>query len=258
MMTWTSRCYTIFCSVNSPSHLSLKVLADFLSLRPNPNKKGRVTLQSPRWRGGTQDRRLKGNAKCGDVFSHFNPFYPAHPRGIFVWLLTNPYILLCSFTLELYWLSSSSWQVFSLTTRKAKAPELWNHSKTWFPRYEPQQFESQQKFNSHFLQFATVIRQGEKLTLRAEDIVVGDVVEVKFGDRIPADIRILESRGFKVDNSSLTGESEPQSRSIEYTNENPLETKNLAFFSTNAVEGIEIINIFCLDNQYLTQVLLRA
>uniref|UniRef100_A0A914Y7B9 Na(+)/K(+)-exchanging ATPase n=1 Tax=Panagrolaimus superbus TaxID=310955 RepID=A0A914Y7B9_9BILA len=43
--------------------------------------------------------------------------------------------------------------------------------------------------------------------------------------------------GFKVDNSSLTGESEPQSRSPECTNENPLETRNLAFFSTNAVEG---------------------
>merc|ERR1711994_419016 len=60
---------------------------------------------------------------------------------------------------------------------------------------------------------------------------------VKFGDRIPADIRVLESRGFKVDNSSLTGESEPQARSPENTHENPLETKNLAFFSTNAVEG---------------------
>merc|ERR1712045_46968 len=42
---------------------------------------------------------------------------------------------------------------------------------------------------------------------------------------------------FKVDNSSLTGESEPQSRNNGYTHENPLETKNLAFFSTNAVEG---------------------
>merc|ERR1712088_424945 len=42
---------------------------------------------------------------------------------------------------------------------------------------------------------------------------------------------------FKVDNSSLTGESEPQTRSPEFTHENPLETKNLAFFSTNAVEG---------------------
>jgi len=40
-----------------------------------------------------------------------------------------------------------------------------------------------------------------------------------------------------VDNSSLTGESEPQSRSADCTHENPLETRNLAFFSTNAVEG---------------------
>merc|ERR1711950_64239 len=37
--------------------------------------------------------------------------------------------------------------------------------------------------------------------------------------------------------SSLTGESEPQARNPEFTHENPLETKNLAFFSTNAVEG---------------------
>merc|ERR1712036_198545 len=41
----------------------------------------------------------------------------------------------------------------------------------------------------------------------------------------------------KVDSSSLTGESEPQSRTNEYTHENPLETKNIAFFSTNCNEG---------------------
>ena len=40
-----------------------------------------------------------------------------------------------------------------------------------------------------------------------------------------------------MDNSTLTGESEPQTRTPELTNDNPLETKNLAFFSTNAVEG---------------------
>lgn len=53
-------------------------------------------------------------------------------------------------------------------------------------------------------QFATVIREGEKLTLRAEDLVLGDVVEVKFGDRIPADIRIIEARNFKVSMPFLT------------------------------------------------------
>uniref|UniRef100_A0A3Q4H1A9 Sodium/potassium-transporting ATPase subunit alpha n=1 Tax=Neolamprologus brichardi TaxID=32507 RepID=A0A3Q4H1A9_NEOBR len=40
-----------------------------------------------------------------------------------------------------------------------------------------------------------------------------------------------------VDNSSLTGESEPQTRSPDFSNENPLETRNIAFFSTNCVEG---------------------
>lgn len=41
----------------------------------------------------------------------------------------------------------------------------------------------------------------------------------------------------QVDNSSLTGESEPQTRSPDFTNDNPLETRNIAFFSTNCVEG---------------------
>ena len=95
-------------------------------------------------------------------------------------------------------------------------------------------------------QYALCLRAGEKLTIKADELTMGDIVEVKFGDRIPADLRILESKSFKVDNSSLTGESEPQSRSSEFTHENPLETKNLAFFSTNAVEGTArgmVINI---------------
>ncbi|KAL1023655.1 hypothetical protein UPYG_G00044130 [Umbra pygmaea] len=64
-----------------------------------------------------------------------------------------------------------------------------------------------------------------------------DIVEVKGGDRIPADLRIIYSNACKVDNSSLTGESEPQFRSPEFTHDNPLETRNIAFFSTNCVEG---------------------
>merc|ERR1719147_344740 len=94
-----------------------------------------------------------------------------------------------------------------------------------------------ESFKNLVPQYALVRRNGEKISIEAKDLTLGDIVEVKFGDRIPADIRILEARGFKVDNSSLTGESEPQSRSPEFSSENPLETKNLAFFSTNAVEG---------------------
>lgn len=46
-----------------------------------------------------------------------------------------------------------------------------------------------------------------------------------------------------MDNSSLTGESEPQSRSPQCTDDNPMESKNIAFFSTNALEGILIFTV---------------
>merc|ERR1711892_18832 len=94
-----------------------------------------------------------------------------------------------------------------------------------------------ESFKNLVPQHAIVIRNGEKKEVEAKDLTLGDICDVKFGDRLPADLRVLEARGFKVDNSSLTGESEPQARNAEFTHENPLETKNLAFFSTNAVEG---------------------
>ncbi|XP_062816444.1 sodium/potassium-transporting ATPase subunit alpha-2-like [Anolis carolinensis] len=86
-------------------------------------------------------------------------------------------------------------------------------------------------------QKALVIRDGKRTQINAEEVVVGDLVEIKGGDRIPADLRIVSASGCKVDNSSLTGESEPQSRSADYTHDNPLETRNICFFSTNCVEG---------------------
>lgn len=48
------------------------------------------------------------------------------------------------------------------------------------------------------LQYANVVRGGETMTLRAEEVVVGDIVDVKGGDRIPADIRIISAHGLKV------------------------------------------------------------
>uniref|UniRef100_A0A803TNZ0 Sodium/potassium-transporting ATPase subunit alpha n=1 Tax=Anolis carolinensis TaxID=28377 RepID=A0A803TNZ0_ANOCA len=96
-------------------------------------------------------------------------------------------------------------------------------------------------FKNMVPQQALVIREGEKIQINAEGVVVGDLVEVKGGDRVPADLRIISSHGCKVDNSSLTGESEPQTRSPEFTHENPLETRNICFFSTNCTaRGIVI------------------
>ena len=49
-----------------------------------------------------------------------------------------------------------------------------------------------------WLQFALVVRNNEKVNLHAEELVVGDIIEVKYGDRVPADMRVIEAHGFKV------------------------------------------------------------
>ena len=84
-----------------------------------------------------------------------------------------------------------------------------------------------------------VIRGGREMSVESYLIVPGDLVKLKAGARIPADVRIIEANnGLKVDNSSLTGESEPLTRSIECTSQkSPLETKNLAFFGTTCADG---------------------
>lgn len=45
---------------------------------------------------------------------------------------------------------------------------------------------------------AAVIRDGKPMTCNAADLVRGDIIECKFGDRVPADIRVLHASGFKV------------------------------------------------------------
>lgn len=48
------------------------------------------------------------------------------------------------------------------------------------------------------VQQALVIREGEKVQINAEEVVAGDLIEVKGGDRIPADIRVVSAHGCKV------------------------------------------------------------
>ena len=84
----------------------------------------------------------------------------------------------------------------------------------------------------------TVLRDGLQRSLKASRLVRGDVVLLKAGDRIPADIRIVQSYDMKVENAALTGESEHLIRSVNCTHpENPLETQNLAFLGTLCVDG---------------------
>ena len=67
-----------------------------------------------------------------------------------------------------------------------------------------------ESFKNMVPQQALVLRNGELKTMVAREICLGDIIQVKGGDKIPADIRVIQANSMKVDNSSLTGESEPQ------------------------------------------------
>ncbi|KAI9503504.1 hypothetical protein BX070DRAFT_239236 [Coemansia spiralis] len=82
-----------------------------------------------------------------------------------------------------------------------------------------------------------VIRERKLDSIPASDIVVGDVLFLRMGDKIPADCYVFASSDLKVDNSSLTGESEPQERGPGNTMKNPLEATNMVFNGTLAVSG---------------------
>ncbi|XP_049869369.1 sodium/potassium-transporting ATPase subunit alpha-B-like [Pectinophora gossypiella] len=84
---------------------------------------------------------------------------------------------------------------------------------------------------------AVVIREGVKKVIPNSEVVVGDIVEMNGGEVVPADVRILDCTNFKTDMASLTGESQPISHRAHYTHANPLESKNMAYFSCPITEG---------------------
>lgn len=62
---------------------------------------------------------------------------------------------------------------------------------------------------------AKIIRNGENLEINADELVCGDVIRLEAGDIVPGDGRILESYSLKLNESSLTGESEPVEKTAE-------------------------------------------
>jgi len=94
-------------------------------------------------------------------------------------------------------------------------------------------------FKNFLPEIVSVIRDGKLAEREAASLVPGDLVNIKFGDKLPADIRIIEcSANMCVDNSALTGESEPQKRNAKASTEEIIETKNVAFFGTMCVKGV--------------------
>eukprot|EP00954_Amorphochlora_amoebiformis_P028462 1391705-Amorphochlora_amoeboformis.AAC.1 len=84
-----------------------------------------------------------------------------------------------------------------------------------------------------------VVREGDEKQILATDIVPGDLVKITNGMKIPADLRLVIASEMKVDNASLTGESEAQKRDTkpEKKGSQQLEAKNIAFYGTLCVNG---------------------
>ncbi len=86
---------------------------------------------------------------------------------------------------------------------------------------------------------ATVIRDGQKTRLSSTELVVGDLVVLASGDKVPADLRLLSVRGLQVDESALTGESVPVEKATQLLDvETPLaERSNMAYAGSFATFG---------------------
>lgn len=65
--------------------------------------------------------------------------------------------------------------------------------------------------------YVRVIRDGKKVQVDAKELVPGDVYSIQAGDAIPADSRLFRATSLQVDQSSLTGESVPESKTVEYS-----------------------------------------
>ena len=88
-----------------------------------------------------------------------------------------------------------------------------------------------------------VMRDGKLVSVRSEDLVIGDIVILEAGDAVPADCRIFESASMKIEEAALTGESVPVDKVIAILNggdkgEVPLgDRKNMAYMGSTVVYG---------------------
>jgi magnesium-transporting ATPase (P-type) len=86
-----------------------------------------------------------------------------------------------------------------------------------------------------------VVRDGEAHIVPGKELVPGDVVLLEAGDRVPADLRLIHARNFAVDESLLTGESEPVSKDAEAQDAPDImiaDMRGMAFSGTFATRGL--------------------
>lgn len=87
---------------------------------------------------------------------------------------------------------------------------------------------------------AKVVREGFEKVIDAEKLVPGDIVVVASGDVVPADIRVVNLRHLRVDESMLTGESSPVTKTVQAIKAEKLSSsdqKNMLFMGSNISSG---------------------
>jgi len=87
---------------------------------------------------------------------------------------------------------------------------------------------------------ATVIRDGEEMDMPARDLVPGDIIFIRAGDRIPADARLIEAVNLQIEEASLTGESVPVEKNTQPLPNIELalgDRKNMVYAGTVATYG---------------------
>ena len=88
-----------------------------------------------------------------------------------------------------------------------------------------------------------VIRGGQLLAVKSEEIVVGDIVVLEAGDSVPADCRILECASLKAEESALTGESVPANKEAEKLELGELKDIPLGDRKNMVYMGLSLIHI---------------
>ena len=86
---------------------------------------------------------------------------------------------------------------------------------------------------------AVVLREGERTKIAAEELVQGDIVLLEAGNMVPADLRLIETNGVCVEESTLTGESVPVEKEAEHVVEASGDNScmNMAYMSTYVTKG---------------------
>lgn len=93
-------------------------------------------------------------------------------------------------------------------------------------------------------QSASARRNGQWDKIPAERLVVGDLVRIGDGDRVPADVRLIESHGLRVEQAALTGESVPVSKSVDPVAEDAaLADRRCMAYSGTLVAGGQAIGV---------------